>query len=250
MLPTTRSKIAMKYVTVHIGGVEKSFIRIHYVKNHPSPDPDTFEIILTPEEVSGVTNFSTVEIKKDGVTEFYGFVEEMTPQDGEDGLEYLVTGRCWKVVLWKKYTERYQESREVGPMDSEGNVETGFFGSVKASELFKFIIRCPISIHPKGYIRHKIGWGIPSDEWSCCANVTAEAYYPDWVVLRYAGLAWRGRGTMDTFYTDILSCDSFSGTYTDWIETGSPPYIDNTGYISYPGPQQRRKAILVFPIST
>ena len=217
-----------KTIKLYIDGVEKHFIKLHYRKDHPNPDPDMFEITMDENEAVDVVTFQTVEIKKDEVTEFYGFVEEITPdEDAESGTDIVVTGRCWKLILWKKFNERFQESREVGPMDYEGNIETGFFGSVSPTELFKFILRSPMSVHPKGKIRHKFGWGIPSDTWGCCANETAESRYPDWVGLRYNGLAWRGRGqVLSEFYTDVLVCNSFDATYTTWAIKGASPYLD------------------------
>jgi hypothetical protein len=230
----------MKFVTLYIGGVEKFFVRVHYVKSHPSSDPDTFDIVLTPEQMTGIDNFDIVEIKKDGNTEFYGFVEEITPEIGDDGLEYLVSGRCWKVILWKKWTERYQESREVGPYNSEHDViESGFFGSVNPTELLKFIMRCPMSVHPKDKIRHKIGWGIPSDDWTYCANITADCFYPDWVGMRTTGLSWRSRGSISNLNSVDLLVNYFGVDYTDWLVEGTSPYIhtDNTTdniHIFYP----------------
>jgi len=214
--------------TFEIGGVGAGdcVISAHYIKSHPNSDPDTFELRLVPECGETVNFFDTVTIKKNGVTEFVGFVEEITPEVGEDGLEYLISGRCWKLMVWKKWNERYQESREVGPEDTEGNIESGFFGAVKPEELVKFIMRCPISEHPKDYIRHKIGWGIASDYWDCCANVTADCYYPEWVALRYIGLAWRGRSGVETFYNDILPVNNFDSTFTDWDEYGVSPYLN------------------------
>ena len=207
--------------------IDDCVLSAHYVKSHPNPDPDTFELRVLPECGETIDFFNSVEIKKRGVTEFYGFVEEITPEVGEDGLEYLITGRCWKLIVWKKWTERFQESREVGPIDSEGNIESGFFGSVKPSELVKFIMRCPISDHPEGKVRHKIGWGIASDLWDCCANLTADCYYPEWVMLRYTGLAWQGRGGTDNLYNDDLDVNAYDSTFTDWNTNGASPYLDS-----------------------
>jgi hypothetical protein len=208
---------------------ERYYMNIHYTKSHPNQDPDTFEITVDPDVGSLINYFDSVKITKYDITEFYGFVEEITPTVGEDGLEYRLTGRCWKLITWKKWTERYQESREIGPVDSEGNVESGFFGQVKPEELLKFVLRCPTSEHPKGKVRHKIGWGIPSDLWTCCANVTAECRYADWVGLRYAGLAWRGRGTVDTLVDYTLDVDAFVNTIQEWFTDGASPWIDSDG---------------------
>lgn len=209
---------------------ERYYINIHYTKSHPNQDPDTFEIIVDPDVGSLINYFDSVKITKYDVTEFYGFVEEITPTVGEDGLEYRLTGRCWKLITWKKWTERFQESREIGPVDPmTGEIETGFFGQVKPEELIKFILRVPMSEHPKGKVRHKIGWGIPSDWWTCCASVTAECRYADWVGLRYAGLAWRNRGTVDTLADYTLDVDAFVNTIQEWFTDGANPWIDSDG---------------------
>lgn len=220
----------MGIVTLEISGSEKYFIRLHYTKSHPNPDPDTFDIILAPEEVTNIDYFDEVVIKKDGVTEYVGFIEEITPEIGEGGLEYMITGRCYKLILWKKFTERFQESREVGPENESGVIESGFFGEVYPKELIKFILRCPISDNARGRIRQKIGWGICSDYWECCANETADCFYPQWVALRYSGLAWRGRGNLDNIpvvsYSIPDDPTGYDSTYTDWMEFGTTPYIE------------------------
>ena len=203
----------------------RDYLNIHYTKSHPNQDPDTFEIIVDPSEGVTINYFDRVKITKYDVNEFYGFVEEITPNVGESGLEYRLTGRCWKLILWKKWSERYQESREIGPVDAEGNIESGFFGQVKPEELIKFILRCPISEHPKGKVRQKIGWGIASDFWSCCANATADMFYPDWVGLRYTGLSWRGYASVEALHYSNLVCNAFDSTYLDWTEVGASPYL-------------------------
>lgn len=219
----------MKVVKLYINGVEKNFIKLHYVKQHPNPDPDTFEVTLDEDAAGDVDHFQTVEVRKDGVTEYYGFVEEITPsEDSESGTDVVVSGRCWKLLLWKKYNERFQESRDVGPLNPDGTTESGFFGSVNPVELFKFILRCPMSVHPKGHLRHKIGWGIPSDDWICCANRTTDVRYPDWVGLRYTGLSWRGSGEQSEMVYSHLDVDGYDAAMagTAWYFVGASPYLD------------------------
>lgn len=218
----------MGTITLEIAGSEKYFVHLHYVKSHPNPDPDTFDLVLTPEEATGVTYFDEVVIKKDGVTEYVGFVEEITPEIGEDGLEYSITGRCYKLIIWKKFTERFQESREIGPEDSDAaEIESSFFGEVYPKELIQFILRCPISEHPKGKVRHKIGWGICSDFWECCANQTADGYYPQWVCLRYSGLAWRGTAGLSGGTAVKLEVDNFSHDNEEMNTHGPEPWLDS-----------------------
>jgi len=200
--------------TLEIGGSEVGYLRIHYVKSHPSVDPDTFDIKLLPEDADGVDYFDSVEVKKDGVTEFYGFIEEITPQVSESGLEYLITGRCWKLITWKKYTERYVETREVGP-----NEQAGFFGKVYPPELICFLLRTPVSIHPSGKVRHKIGWGIHSDDWICAAIRTATGHHPVWVATRRVNFEWQ-LGNL-TFTATTLAVDGFDNTWGDWTRNAA-----------------------------
>jgi len=171
---------------IEIRGDQKRFLRLHYVKNHPSPYPDTFDMRMIAEDVDDINYWDKIDIRKDGVTEFVGFVEEKTPVIGEDGLEYVISGRCWKAVAWKKQTERFIETREVGPLG-----ETGFFGKVYPRELIMFLLRTPFSVHPAGKVRHKIGWGIPSDAWIATANRTNSGFYPAWAICRHVGFAWQ-----------------------------------------------------------
>jgi hypothetical protein len=211
-----------------IGGVEVGYLKVHYIKNHASPDPDTFEIYVMPSTGELIKYFDVFEAIKNGVTEFYGFVEDIIPLKGEDGLEYKISGRCWKLLTWKKQTERFMESREVGINDEE----TGFFGRVYPHELFMFLLRCPISTHPSGYLRQKIGWGIPSDNWICSALRTATGHHEQWVTLREIGFSWQQGGIDKTSMT--LECDDFDNVQGDWTPHGSPPYLnvlENTDYI-------------------
>lgn len=171
---------------IEIRGDEKRFVKLHYIKNHPSSYPDTFDMRMLAEDADDINYWDIIDIRKDGVSEFVGFVEEKTPIIGENGLEYFITGRCWKVVSWKKQTERFIETREVGPAS-----EAGFFGKVYPRELLMFLLRTPISIHPAGKVRHKIGWGIHSDAWVASANRTNSGFYPAWAICRHIGFAWQ-----------------------------------------------------------
>jgi hypothetical protein len=182
-IPTT------KIFVLKIGGVEVEYQKMHYVKNHPTSDPDIFDILLDGPEGATVDYFDPVEIYKNNVLEFYGFVEDIIPIVDDSGLIYQIGGRCWKLILWKKYTERYVETREVGV-----NNESGFFGEIYPHELLLFLLRTPVSIHPLGKVRQRIGWGIPSDNWTCAASGTANARHPSWVATRLAGLSWQLNG--------------------------------------------------------
>lgn len=209
---------------LNIGGNPVSYIKVHYVKNHPDPDPDVIDVTVLSNV--GIKYFDPIELKKNGVTEFYGFVEEINPQKGIDGLEYLITGRDWKLILWRKQTEKFMETREIGVDE-----ETGFFGNVYASELFMFLLRCPVSTHPYGKIRHMIGWGIPADSWVCSAKRTAYGHHPQWVSLRETGFSWQ-LGNKE-FTNTTLKVNAYSVTENHWIKHGASPYLNDDDAINY-----------------
>ena len=192
-----------------INTIGREYIQVHYIKNHPQSDPDTFDIKVNYDVGQLVNYFDSVEVTKNGVTEFYGFVEDKNPQKGIDGLEYIITGRCWKVLAWKKQTERYIETREIGIA-----AETGFFGKVYPQELIMFLLRTPISTHPSGYIRQKIGWGIPSDNWECSAIRTATGHHAQWVALRETGFSWQ-LGNYN--YVDNQEVNDYTEDMRQWI---------------------------------
>lgn len=220
--------------TLEINGTEREFFRIHFIKSHPTPDPDTFDIQVGQDVGELINYFDTVEIKKDGISDFYGFVEKITPQVGQSGLTYKVEGRCWKLIIWKKFTERFVDNREIGPAG-----EKGFFGNVYPQELIMFLMRCPISVHPANLIRHKIGWGIPSDSWVCNAIATATGHLPVWVATRRIGFEWQMDGN-NYIGTDAASvfhvCDAAScwdNTQSQWVKHGVAPYLNDDDGVNY-----------------
>ena len=153
---------------------------------------------------------------------FYGYVEGREWTSEKDT---IITGRCRKLICWKKWTERFAEAR--------GNMQ-GFFGVVYPEELFKFILRCPVSDVPsededwKDYPHQKIGWGINPDKWTCTSNESSAGTDPVYVRLRLLDFYWRNRGTDSIFGT--LLPTSCAGT-NQWTENGVGPncwdYVDD-----------------------
>jgi len=150
---------------IYVDSCNYDYLSFTFTKTHPSPDPDGFKIVYGYR--MNFDYFSKVEFKKDGVTKFVGYIEKIKYEVGTEGIETIVTGRCNKVLLWKKWTERFADSRE--------NIK-GFFGKVYADELVKFLLRNPISDMPEeeekwnDYPLQKIGWGINPASWSCHAS--------------------------------------------------------------------------------
>jgi len=194
---------------VYIDDIEYTYSSIDFEKTHPSDYPDTFTIVLNGQHV--INSFAVVEIEKDGVLIFYGYVEK---RKWTSDVDTIVSGRCRKLVAWKKWTERFEETR--GKMQ-------GFFGVVLPEELFKFILRCPVSDVPSDdeswgdYPRQKIGWGINPTKWTCNSNSSSNGTDPIYTKLRLLDFYWRNRG-MDSTLIGLVP-NSCNGAM-QWSDTG------------------------------
>lgn len=201
---------------VWIDDVEYTYASVDFEKTHPSDYPDTFTIILNGRHV--IPSFAHIEIRRDNFVKFEGYVEK---RKWTSDVDTIISGRCRKVLTWKKWTERFEEAR--GEMQ-------GFFGVVYPEEVFKFIVRCPISDVPsedeewREYPHQKIGWGINSDPWTCTANTSSNGTDPVYVKLRLLDFYWRNRGTDSDLV--ILLPDSWAGPM-EWSETGVGPNPDD-----------------------
>jgi len=205
-----------------------NYIGFTFTKTHPSPDPDTFQ--LTVSGKANVDYFDKIDFRKDNHVEFVGYVEKIKYEVGSDGLITIISGRCNKVLMWKKWTERFADNRE--------NIK-GFFGKVYADELVKFLLRNPISDIPSedeewsDYPLQKIGWGINPASWSCYASSSAIGTYPDYVKLRRVGFYWRNRG-VPLVYTNLTPNGTVGSS--DWTEhggTGASVVNSDDGDTSY-----------------
>lgn len=229
----TNDPIAIaKRWTVSISGTDYPYIDIDFEKVHPSPNPDIFTVTLSGKK--SLTFFSAISIKKDNVQRFYGYIEKINYEMGEEGINTIIGGRCRKVILWKKWTERFTDTRI-----------SGFFANVYPKELIMFLLRCPVSEVPDtesgeswegDFPRQKIGWGINSDSWGCTANVSSIGTEPDYVKLRLVGFYWRNRGTPSTIEIDDVA--GVNDGPMGWTEVGAVghncivrPDDDDTTYI-------------------
>lgn len=205
---------------VRINGSEYATKTFTIDKNHPSQDPDTFEITLNGNQT--IAKSSPVEMRRYGVVKYYGYVEESDVTTDDGGTITKLSGRCRKLILWKKYNERFTDTR----MD-------GFFGRVYSHELVKFMLRCPKSDVPiianleewdKDYPRHRIGWGMDSGGWGMDAedNVGANLYAagtdPAYPKLRLSGFYWRNRGTP---FNNISRVPDATTGAQQWTEVGA-----------------------------
>lgn len=196
--------------TVNIAGTNYPWKKIHFIKEHPTPDPDTYEVTLKGR-VTTINYSDYVVIRRNGVIKFFGYVENIDDSDEGGPDDTIISGRNRKLILWKKYMERFSDTRL-----------EGFFGHVYPHELFAFLLRCPVSDVPDidggqdwvvDYPRQKIGWGIASERWRCTA---------------YGGIPV---AIDDDFHVDALT-----NVHLDFSEYGSDPYLhddDDTNFIEH-----------------
>lgn len=247
-----------------IAGVASKYKSIDFVKRHPSPDCDTFSAVI--EWNKAVNLFDRVSILKDATILFEGFVESINCFWDETQRYKKIEGRCRKVILWKKFIERYER----GDLD-------GFFGAVNASKLARFLLRCPISDDPSSSVFHRIGYGFDLNDGKCSAVDRDRKTHPEWCRVRHSGFCWRLNGcnfidnriasgyTQDAFVIDgctrqrewihssdtVVPLDSYEQDYCvdgrsdpweedDWTQVGpTDPWLDNcpnddANYISVP----------------
>lgn len=194
---------------VYINNVEYTYLSIDFEEIHPSPFPDVCTIVLNGQH--NIPTFSVIEIERDGVLKFYGYTER--PKWTSD-VDTVIVGRCRKVIVWKKWTERFAEAR---------GIMQGFFGITSPEEIFKFIVRCPISDVPSEdelwseYPHQKIGWGMNPDTWTCTASSSSNGTDPNYARYRLLDFYWRNRGD-DSIITALVP-NATAGVMA-WTEVG------------------------------
>ena len=182
-----------------------------------SPDPQRFT--ATIEYDAAIDYFNTVNIKKNGTTEFFGYIEGLEPFWDKNGRYLRIWGRCRRVVLWKKFTERF----------TDGRLE-GFFGSVDPANLLYFLLRCPISDSPTASDLSKIGWGLDANDWDVSAIRTADSRHEDWVKNRLVGLAWQLGPLYDHHSVDV---GAFTSSTNEWDNGGTSGDLGDDDYTTY-----------------
>lgn len=181
-----------------------------------SSDPTEFS--ATIEYAADIVYFHSVIIKNNGTVEFAGYVENITPSWDKTGRILEIGGRHISVILWKKFTERFSDTRT-----------EGFFGACDPAKLIGFILRCPISDLPSVSSFHKIGWGLDTTNWVVSAIRTANGREEDWAKLRETGLAWQLGPVYDN---DCFNVDAFTGAENDWYGTGASPWLGDDDFIA------------------
>lgn len=204
--------------TIEVGGTSRKYKNAKFERKLKKDTPTSFSAQIEYASPA-VTYFDLVEIKRNGTTEWKGYVETIAIEWSNAGRYYNVSGRDTSLILWKKYNEEFQSYAE--------GIE-GFFGKVKASELIQFLLRTPRSDLPyesDDYKYNKQGWGIDG---SRITDINAaRTSYGDakWTMLRKRSVAgWRNVGTPYTLATKTVT-SIVSNTWSDAI--GASPYLDS-----------------------
>lgn len=197
--------------TLEIGGTERAYTTLDFENKLEKKTPTLFS--ATIEFAADIDYFDLVEIKKDGTTEWKGFLENFEV-DWESGGRYVdVGGRDTSVIQWKKWCENF-----VNMHTDTG----GFFGLINAVELVKLMLRTPRSdLDPDIYPNNKSGWGLDAGKLQCLAYRTSIGD-PNYVALRRQGYGWRNTGS--PFNSIIADVDGVVSNA--WSTTGVSPYLD------------------------
>ena len=214
---------------IYIANSSKKYKTINFNRALETDSPQTFSAKVAYDET--INFWDLVEIKRDGTTEFKGYVESIEIDWGSQDRYLNISGRDVSVILWRKYGEGFTD------MDEDLG---GFFGKVGAVELLSFLFRCPQSDPVSTYPNNKAGWGMDASRLTVEAARTA---YGDisWTILRRHGLGWVNDG--DPFNSgeclvDAIICGtpttSACNSSLKWEATGTDPYLnikDDDSYI-------------------
>lgn len=212
--------------TIEVGGTSRKYKNAKFERALKKDMPTSFEAQIQYASPA-VDFFDLVEIKRNGTTEWKGFIETISIIWSEDGRYYNVAGRSTSLILWKKFNEEFTSYAE--------GIE-GFFGSVNASELIKFLLRTPRSDLPSenpDYKYNKMGWGLDASR--ITELIASQTSYgdPNWTILRKRSVAgWRNTGTPYASTTKTVVLANMDLGY--WLHNGSAPYLhddDTTNYI-------------------
>jgi len=205
--------------TIEVDGDSKKYKTIGFDRELEVDAPPTFNAQVKYDET--INFWDPVEIKRDGTTEFKGYVEGIEIDWGSQDRYLNISGRDASVIVWKKYGEGFTDMDET---------LGGFFGKVSAVELLTFLLRCPQSDPVSTtYPNNKAGWGIDASRIVDLSAYRTSTGAPEWTILRKKGLGWRNSGT--PFNEAVLKANV--AVYDAWQHVGSPPYLTVHGDGNY-----------------
>jgi hypothetical protein len=197
------------------------------------------EFSATIEYKPDVDFNNIIEFKRDDGVEWKGFVEDLEISWDASARYLNLGGRDVSLLLWRKYVENFNN-----PIKNTG----GFFGTVSASELVKFLLRTPRSDLPVSsdqdsnplvpyvaqYPYNKEGWGLDDSRFEeITANRTGYGDIAS-TILRTRNLYWSNSNSPYNGQTIIV--DSYNGSGNQWnTPVGTSPYLNtddgDTSYI-------------------
>lgn len=205
--------------TIEVDGISRKYINIPKFEQKLKNNSPTYFSCKVEYDTENLIDFwDLVEIKKNGVAVWKGYVETIDISWDEDGIYYNLSGRDTNVILWKKFNENFTNMHEG---------TNGFFGSVNAAELIQFLLRCPKSDPVSTYPNNKSGWGVDTSKFTSViatnANILKQQIGdPNWTIIRKRGMGWKNCGVpknTDLGVTSIVS--------NNWLTVGDSPYLDS-----------------------
>lgn len=189
------------------------------------------EFTATIKYDSNVDFNDIVTFKRDGIIAWKGFVEDMEISWDENGRYLNIGGRDMSFLLWRKYVENFNNA-----VPKTG----GFFGTVSASELVKFLLRTPRSDLPvnakvgddcivQQYQYNKEGWGIDMSRFKGLSAQNTAYGDINSTILRTRNLYWSNSGSQYeaiTITVDSLIAMGWDHYNSDGSDSGISPYID------------------------
>jgi len=197
--------------TIEIGGTSRNYRDINIARKLGRESATEFS--ATIEYYASINYFDLVEIKRDGTAEWKGYIEDIDIKWDKNGRFLRVYGRDTTLILWKKWGENFSNLHE-------GTL--GFFGSVNANELIKFLLRTPKSDPVHDFPNNKEGWGIDYSKIGTCEAARTSVGDADWVKLRRRGVGWRNSGS--PFNTISANVDAV--IQHQWNDIGASPWLN------------------------
>jgi len=220
--------------TLEVNGIERKYKSLNFQRDSGLVITEFTATVKYSIDLANA-GFLTVAIKNNGVLEWFGFLEDAKPSWDDNGLYLDLWGRDLNVILWKKWNDRYSDSRT-----------QGFFGAVDPVKLMQFLLRCPISDEVGlnynnqtdceanngvwnstsgtcALKTQKIGYGLDTTDWILDATATADGYSVIYPKSRIMGFVWaKGQGVAFKNYF----VDGFTNTINNWTNVGNGSLYD------------------------
>lgn len=165
--------------SVTIDGTTTNFSGLKFKKEHPNDEPDELEEITVPATTT-VSQNSIIIVYKNSTILWKGKIRKVKKFWNKEGRWKKLTGKSMKIMIWKKFLERFER----------GDID-GFFGSVNPTRLARFLLRCPVSDSPTTSAFQRLGYGLDPTNWTPTAISKTDLTHESWVKLRQLGFAWQ-----------------------------------------------------------